>query len=123
MNSAGWSYGPLNEDLDWLACHAQSTGATYFTGAVKSDVVPPIMVCWAFLLQSVGAEKIGHTRWPVKSDVVHLIMVCWAFLLRSFGAEQICHTRWPTEIFVHACVEVKPISILVCASTPATKHR
>ena len=48
----------------------------------------------------------------VKFDVVHLIVVCWALLLQSFGAAQIVHTWWPTEIFVHACVEVKPISIL-----------
>ena len=61
-----------------LLSHAQSTAHTYFTGAVKSDVVPPIMVCWACLLQSFGAETIGHIRWPVKSDDVHLIMVCWA---------------------------------------------
>ena len=28
------------------------------------DVVQLIMVCWAFLLESFGAEEIGHTRWP-----------------------------------------------------------
>ena len=59
----------------------------------------------------------------VKSDVVHFIVICWALLLPSLGSEQIVHTRWPTEIFVYACVEVKSISILLCASTPATKHR
>ena len=68
-----------NEEFGCITSHAQSTAATYFTGAVKSDVV-------------------------------HLIVVCWAFLLQSFGAEQIVHTRWPTDIFAHACVEVKPIS-------------
>ena len=31
--------------------------------------------------------------------------------MQSFGAEQIGHTRWPTNIFAHACVEVKHISI------------
>ena len=93
-----------------LLSHAQSTAHTYFTGAVKSDVVLTITVCWACLLQSFGAETIGDTRWPVKSDVVHFIMVRWAFLLRSFGAEQICHTRLRIEIFAHACVDVKPIS-------------
>ena len=36
--------------------------------------------------------------------------VCWACLLKSFGAEQILHTRWPTEIFAHACVEIKSMS-------------
>ena len=30
---------------------------------------------------------------------------------KSFGVEQIVHTRWPAEIFAHACVEIKPISI------------
>ena len=39
----------------WLYyIHAQSIVATYFTGAVKSDVVHLIMVCWAFLLQSLS---------------------------------------------------------------------
>ena len=52
---------PSMETLDVLLSHAQSAAHTYFTGAVKSDVVPPIMVCWASLLQSFGAEKIGHT--------------------------------------------------------------
>ena len=69
-----------NEDFGCSTSHAQSTAATHFTGAVRSDVV-------------------------------HLIMVCWVLLLQSFGAEQIGHTRWPTNIFAHACVEVKPISI------------
>ena len=68
-----------NEEFGCITSHAQSTAATYFTGAVKFDVV-------------------------------HLIVVCWAFLLQSFGGEQIGHTRWPTEIFAHACVEVKLIS-------------
>ena len=55
---------PPMKSLVVLLSHAQSTADTYFSGAVKSDVVTPIMVCWAFLLQSFGAEKIGHTRWP-----------------------------------------------------------
>ncbi len=69
----------LIEDYGCITSHAQSTAATHFTFAVKSDVV-------------------------------HLIVVCWALLLQSFGAEQIVHTRWPTEIFAHACVEIKSIS-------------
>ena len=81
-----------NAEFGCITSHAQSTAATYFTGAVKSDVV-------------------------------HLIVVCWALLLQSFGAEQIVHSRWPTEIFVHACVEVKPVSVVSCACTPAIKHR
>ena len=47
MNSAGWSYGPPNEDFGCITSHAQRTAATYFTGAVKSDVVHLIVVCWA----------------------------------------------------------------------------
>ena len=67
------------EDFGSITSHAQSIAATYFTGAVKSDVV-------------------------------HLIVACWALLFLSFGDEEIVHTRWPTEVFAHACVEVKPIS-------------
>ncbi len=66
LNGAGWSYGLLNEDLGCVASHAQRTAATYFTGAVKSDVVHIVMVCWAFLLQSFRGEQIGHTRWPTE---------------------------------------------------------
>ena len=80
------------EDYGRITSHAQSTAAT-------------------------------HLIFAVNSDVVHLIVICWALLLQSLGAEQIVHTRLPTEIFVHACVEVKPISIRLCAFTPATKHR
>ena len=58
----------------------------------------------------------------VKSDDVHLIMVSWDFLLQSFRAEKIVHITWPTQIFAHACVGVKAISIPVYASSPATKH-
>ena len=47
----------------------------------------------------------------MKSHVVHLIMVCWELLLQSFGAEHIGHARLPINIFAHACVEVKFMSI------------
>ena len=67
--------------------HSLSTVATYFTGAVKSDDV-------------------------------HFVMVSWDFLLQSVGAEKIVHTRLPTEIFAHACVEVKAISFLYVHPLP-----
>ena len=86
-----WARLPPIEDFGSITSHAQSTAATYFTSAVKSVVV-------------------------------HLVMVCGVLLLQSFGAEQIGHTRWPTNIFAHACVEVKPISIPFRASLPATKQ-
>ena len=44
LNSAGWSYGPPIEDFCGVTSHAQSTAATYLTGAVKSDVVHLIVV-------------------------------------------------------------------------------
>ena len=49
----------LIEDFGCIASHAQSTAATYFTVAVKSDVVHLIMVCWVLLLQSFGAAQIA----------------------------------------------------------------
>ena len=60
--------GPVdpNEDFGCITSHAQTTAAPYFTGAVKSDVVHFIVVCWALLLQSFGAEQIVHTRWPTE---------------------------------------------------------
>ena len=69
-----------NEDFVCITSHAQSTAATSFTCAVKSDGV-------------------------------HLTMVCWVPPPQSFGAEQIGDTWWPTNIFAHACVEVKFMSI------------
>ena len=108
------------------------------------------MVCWALLLLSFGAEQICHTRWPIEIfahacvDVtlistsfarIHMrscqtpmalflgLVVCWALLLSSFRAQRIVHTRWPTEIFAHVSVEVQSLSVPLCASLPATKHR
>ena len=66
LNSAVWSYGHPIEDFGCISSHAQSTTNTYFSGAVNSDVAHVIMVCWAFLLQSFGAEQIGDTKWPTK---------------------------------------------------------
>ncbi len=54
------------EDYGCITSRAQSTAATHFTFAVKSDVVHLIVVCCALLLQSFGAEQIVHTRWPTE---------------------------------------------------------
>ena len=67
--------------------------ATSFASANFSAYMQLIMMRWGGAL---GAEQC----WAV----------CWACLLKSFGAEQILHTRWPTEIFAHACVEIKSMS-------------
>ena len=61
-----WSYGPPIEIVGCITSHAQITTTTYFSGAVNSEVAHLIMVCWAFLLQSFGAEQIGDTKWPTK---------------------------------------------------------
>ena len=66
LNSAVWSYGPPIEIVGCITSHAQITTTTYFSGAVNSEVAHLIMVCWAFLLQSFGAEQIGDTKWPTK---------------------------------------------------------
>ena len=66
LNSAVWSYGPPIEIVGCITSHAQITTTTYCSGAVNSEVAHLIMVCWAFLLQSFGAEQIGDTRWPTK---------------------------------------------------------
>ena len=57
---------PTNEDSGSPTANAQSTAHTKFTGAAKSDVVQLIVVSWTFLLQTYGAEQIGHTRWPTE---------------------------------------------------------
>ena len=54
------------EDYGCITSHAQSTAATHFTFAVKSDVVHLIVVCWALLLQFFGTAQIVHTRWPTE---------------------------------------------------------
>ena len=72
-NKAGGGFGDeqcwvvlwtSNEDFGCITLHAQSTAATSFIGAVKSDVDRLIMVCWVLLLQFFGAAQIGHTRLP-----------------------------------------------------------
>ena len=65
---AGWSSGLLNEDLGCITSHAESTAATYSTGAVRSEDAHLIMACWAFLWHSFGAEKVLHTRWPTETS-------------------------------------------------------
>ena len=55
-----------NEDFVCITSHARSTAATSFTCAVTSDGVHRIMACWVLMLQSFGAEQIGHTRWRTK---------------------------------------------------------
>ena len=51
MKIAGWSHGTPNEDFGCITSHAQSTVATYFTGAVSSDVVHLIVLCWALVFR------------------------------------------------------------------------
>ena len=55
---------PPSDFFGCITSHAQITTTTYFRGAVNSEVAHLIMVYWAFLLQSFGAEQIGDTGWP-----------------------------------------------------------
>ena len=57
---------PPSDFFGCITSHAQITTTTYFRGAVNSEVAHLIMVYWAFLLQSFGAEQIGDTGWPTK---------------------------------------------------------
>ena len=52
MHTAGWSHGTPNEDFVCITSHAQSTIATYFTGAVSSLVVHGIVLCRALVLRT-----------------------------------------------------------------------
>ena len=54
------------EDYGCITSHAQSTAATYFLAAGKSDVIHLIVVCWALLFQFFGGEHIVHIRWLTK---------------------------------------------------------
>ena len=90
---------------------------------------PCLVVLWtsiedyACITSHAQITPAAHFIFAVKFGVVHSIVVCWALLLQSFGAEQILHTRWPTEFCFHGYVQVKPISIPLCATTLATEHR
>ena len=48
-----------NEDFGCITSHAQSTAATYFAVAVKSDVVYLIMVCLVLLLQLLELNRLA----------------------------------------------------------------
>ena len=58
--SAGWCCGTLIKDFRCITPHAQRTAVTYFTGAVKSDVVHFIVACWAFLLQKKSLSELNR---------------------------------------------------------------
>ena len=102
-----------------LLSRAQSTAHTYFTGAVKSDVVLPIVVCWACLLQFFGAAKIGHlqgTRYlhgfpPLSLALGRLALwrSRWTPLLPAAGAQGATGLRRQTS-GTPGCRGVPPLS-------------
>ena len=57
-------------------------------------------------------------------DVVHLIVLCWALVLRSFRdwSHYVAHKNICSWLRRDSCVEVKSLSVPLCASLPATKH-
>ena len=115
LKSAGWCCGARNEDFGCITSHAQSTAATYFICAVRSDVVHLIVVCWAFLLQSFGAEQIGHTRWPteifahacVEINSKSTLFVCVPSSNKAYIAATSCASpkcfAFTQLIMVHCC--------------------
>ena len=114
-NKAGGGFGgeqcwvvlwTLNGDLGCIASNAQSTAATCFIGAVKSDVDHLIIVWWVLLLQSFGAEQIGHTRLPTNIFGHACVEIPFSCILSrnkaggGFGHEQCWVILWiPNEEF------------------------
>ena len=116
-----------NKDFGCITSHAQSTAATYFTVAVKSDVVYLIMVCSVLLLQLLELNRLAtlgcrhaffaHACGEVKFMSILLSCIpsrnkagggfgdeqCWALLCsvgRGFGGEQWWVILWtPNEVF------------------------
>ena len=52
VGPAGWSHATPSSDFGCITSHAQSTVATYNTGAVSPDVVHLIVLCWALVFRS-----------------------------------------------------------------------
>ena len=123
MNAAGWSYGACNEDFGSITSHAQSSAATYFICSVRFVVVHLIVVCWALLLQSVGAEQIGQARWPTEAYIAATACAspkCFAFtqLIKvhccvGFGSEQCCVVRFLSWYVGRSCCSLSELNRLV----------
>ena len=93
------------EDYGCITSHAQSTAATYFLAAGKSDVIHLIVVCWALLFQSLGGEHIVHIRWLRKilfhacEDIKFIIFLSVHAL--SQQSMDSCHVLHQSKIFCY----------------------
>ena len=100
-----------NEVFCCITSHAQSTAATYFAVAVKSDVVYLIMVCSVLLLQllelnrlaTLGCRHAFFAHACVKVKFMSILLSCIPSRNKAgggFGDEQCCALLWtPNEDF------------------------